>query len=437
MAFLHTHSCECMKSELDLFTLPPTQTSIENSSWIHYKPISSLTGDSPIEFSISGTSDDYIDLAHTMLSLKVKMTKKKNDVAIGESAGPVNNLLHSLFNQVDVYFNQKLVSPPNNAYPYRAYIETLLNYGHSAKSSHLTSVLWYDDSAGKMEGGIAENIGLKNRRKFLQDEKTLDLIGHLHCDVFNQEKFLVNGVEVGLRLVRSRDSFCLIDVGDTATIQITEASLIVRRVKISPTVLLAHAKALSQTTAKYPLTRVEVKAFAIHSGVHGESLDNAVLGQLPKRIILGFVDNKAYNGESKCNPFNFKNYKINYLTLCVDGVQVPSKALQPKFNDANDGQFISGYQTLFSGTGIHFMNEGNCISRDMYPEGYCLFAFDLTPDLSANSDSHWNLVRHGSVRIEVRFDAALTETINCIMYAEYDNVLEIDAARQIIVDYSG
>jgi len=49
---------------------------------------------------------------------------------------------------------------------------------------------------------------------------------------------------------------------------------------------------LSKTTAKYPLTRVEVKTFTIHAGV-GESIDNAILGQLPKRIIIGFIDNKA------------------------------------------------------------------------------------------------------------------------------------------------
>jgi len=34
-----------------------------------------------------------------------------------------------------VYFNQKLVSPSNNAYAYRAYIEALLNYASSAKTS--------------------------------------------------------------------------------------------------------------------------------------------------------------------------------------------------------------------------------------------------------------------------------------------------------------
>ena len=49
----------------------------------------------------------------------------------------------------------------------------------------------------------------------------------------------------------------------------------------------------------------------------------------------------------------------------------------------------------------------------------------------------WNLVKHGSLRLEVRFEKALSVTINCIVYAEFDNVLEIDSSRQVIVDFSG
>uniref|UniRef100_A0ABD2W6W2 Uncharacterized protein n=1 Tax=Trichogramma kaykai TaxID=54128 RepID=A0ABD2W6W2_9HYME len=75
MAFLHSHSSECMTSSLDLFSLPPTQTSIESSNYVHFKPISSLSGenDAPIEFVVPAASDYYLDLAHTMLHVKVKI----------------------------------------------------------------------------------------------------------------------------------------------------------------------------------------------------------------------------------------------------------------------------------------------------------------------------------------------------------------------------
>lgn len=440
MAFLHAHSCECLKSELELFSLPPTQTTIEGTHSVYYKPISSLTDDSPIEFVVPGQGDEYIDLAHTMLSIRVKIDAPDNKKEEGAKdalpdVGPVNNLLHSMFSQIDVFLNQKLVSPPNNAYAYRAYIETLLNYAYAAKTSHLTSALWYSDTEGAMDDKGDGNRGLVERRYVLGKNRTVDLLGHLHCDIFNQERFLLNGVEMRLRLVQNNSAFCLMTNLKNCKIRITEASLIVRRVKIAPGILLAHARALAKSTAKYPLTRVEVKAISMHAGIHGDTLDNVILGQLPKRIIIGFVDNKAFNGDYGKNPFNFHHYAINYLSLYVDGQQIPSKPLQTDFIDSR--MYVDAYHTLFSGSGIHFLNDGNCISRSKYPYGHCLFAFDLTPDLSANSSTHWNLLRHGSVRIEVRFAGSLPTTINCIVYAEYDNVLEIDSSRQVIVDFSG
>ena len=150
---------------------------------------------------------------------------------------------------------------------------------------------------------------------------------------------------------------------------------------------------------------------------------------------MGLFKNKAFNGDRALNPFNFEHFNINFLCLYVDGVQVPSKPLQPNFR--GDQLYIDAYHTLFSGTGVHFLNQGNQISRESYPNGYCLFAFDLTPDLSANECTHWNLVKHGSVRLDVRFSEALANTVNCIVYAEYDNILEIDASRQAIIDFSG
>lgn len=438
MSFLHSHSCECMKSELDLFSLPPTQTSIESSQWVHYNPVSSLSDDAPIEFVVPGSGEDYLDLAHTMLSIRFQVSPNEPDN--NKKVGCINNILHSMFNQIDVFFNQKLVSPPNNLYPYRAYIETLLNYGTDAKNSQLTTGLWVDDTAKQMDAtpDSQNNLGLQKRILYTEGGKSVDLIGHLHCDVFNQDRLLTNGVEMRLRLLRSKDAFCLMDNSkdNNFKIHLQEASILVRRVKISPGVLLAHANALSKATAKYPITRVEVKSFTLPSGIHGNSLDNVILGQLPKRVIIGFVDNAAFNGNRKYNPFNFQNFSINYLSLYIDGVQVPNKALQPIFSD--DGKsscYIHAFQSIFTGTGIHFSNEGHCISREAYPNGYCLFAFDLTPDLTANCLGHWNLIKQGSVRIEVHFETPLKNTINCVLYSEYDNVLEIDSNRQVITDF--
>ena len=62
MSLVHNNSCECAKSELDLFAVPPTQTSVEDGHWHHFGPISTITDSGPYEFSISGSGEDYIDL---------------------------------------------------------------------------------------------------------------------------------------------------------------------------------------------------------------------------------------------------------------------------------------------------------------------------------------------------------------------------------------
>lgn len=439
MSFLHAQSCECFKSELDIFALPPTQTSIESGQWVHYKPLSSISDDSPLEFVVSSGGDEYIDLSHTLLHLTVKVCREDstNLDDTDKKIAPVNNLLHSLFSQVDVYLNQKLISPPNNTYAYKAYIETLLNYGPAAKGSHLTTGLWYADMGGKMNSTDANsNPGFEKRRKFASNSKDIDLIGHMHCDIFNQEKFLISGVEMRMKLVKSRNSFVLHgESGAKGKVVIKDASLFVRRVKINPSVMLAHARALEVSTAKYPITRTEIKVMTIPAGVLSKSLDNIFLGQLPKRCIIGFVSNKAFNGDFETNPFDFQNYKMNYLALYIDGSQIPAKPLQPDFTGGSK-TFVSAYHTLFSGTGIHFLNEGNDIARGKYADGFCLTAFDLTPDLSASSSTHWNMIRNGSLRIEVRFHEAVDETINCLVYAEFDNIIEVDKNRNVIVDYS-
>ena len=56
-------------------TIPATQTSISKGQWIEYHPISNITDSGPIEFYVSGTGDEYLDLARTQLFFKAKITK--------------------------------------------------------------------------------------------------------------------------------------------------------------------------------------------------------------------------------------------------------------------------------------------------------------------------------------------------------------------------
>lgn len=444
MALLHEKSCQCTTSQLDLFTVPPTQTSILSGTWDEYHPISNLLDGSPIEFHVAGTPEEYVDLSQTKLHIKAKITNADGSrLAVDAPVAPTNLFLHSLFSQCEVSLNERLVSVASNNYPYRAYLETLLNYGREAKESQLTSALFFKDRAGMLDendplaNDDVVNTGLKKRREYSARSRLIDMTGPIHSDIFMQDKLLLGGIDLKVKLIPSNASFCLISPNPQANykVSITHASLMVRRVKVSPSVSLAHTRALEVGTAKYSLNRVEVKAFSIPTGTMSFSKDNLFLGQLPHRLVVGFVDNDAYNGVLDKNSYNFKNMNLNYLSLMTDGQQVPeSKPLTPKFTLAGGQSYVQAYQTLFSGLNKMYQDTGHFISRDDYPNGYTLYCFDLSPDL--NPGDHLNLVRKGNLRLEMRFGHALPQTIMVIVYAQFQNILEVDKQRNVLLEYN-
>ena len=58
-----------------------------------------------------------------------------------------------------------------------------------------------------------------------------------------------------LRLYRQKDEFLLMAADNTFKIQVTEAFLTVRKVKVSPGVPLGHTDALMKGPVKFPITR--------------------------------------------------------------------------------------------------------------------------------------------------------------------------------------
>ena len=75
VAFVHQLSCEGIKSELDLFSLPTTQTGIEHVQWTEHQLIASIGMGGPIEFLLPGSGDDCLDAANTYLFVRAKVTK--------------------------------------------------------------------------------------------------------------------------------------------------------------------------------------------------------------------------------------------------------------------------------------------------------------------------------------------------------------------------
>ena len=475
MSYVHPNSKRCEKSEIDLFSVPPTQLSLEKGRWIDYRPLSSVQNDdaAAITFMISGT-DEYLDLSKTILIVEGTVEASNGTSQVTASQAPVNNFLHSLFKQVDVYLNGKQVTPAMGTYPYRAYIETLLNYDVSAKKSQLSSALYFKDTPGHMEegGGLPSTIDIKTninqttgvseknitinnvmisgtgnqgfakRSKFISEGKKFVLSGPIFSDIFMCDRLLLNMVDLKVVLNRTPNAFCLMDVA-TATNQINprvkfeDVVLKIRKVKVDETVSIANEQILKRTPALYPIRRVECKALTIPANLPRVRKDNIFSGMIPKSFVFGLVDAAAFSGiyggdqgSSKGfkygNPYNFRHYNVSTITLTVNGEEVPFKQLTLDYKGGNtekNKDFVQAYNTLFSGTGKMYTNTGLDITREE------------TPDM-CNTSGYFNAIQRGSLSVDITFGEASKVPIAMVCYGDFENIISINSERNVIYDIS-
>jgi len=437
MALLHTLSEQCSLSSLDLFSVPPSQTSILENRYIEYRPVSSIADSSTIDFSILGNGEEYISLADTILSIQFKIVKEDGSALSAADSlrvAPVNYFLHALFSQIDVTVGDKQVSGAHTAYPYVAYLESLLSYNPEVKKTQLASSLWIEEEDKE------ENF--KKRCLETAESKVVQLLGRLHVDFFKTPRLLINNVDVQVRLSKSRDAFCLESRAGAvpqaggaappaikAKVVLSDCILLVNKVRPSPSIFNQHQQTLMTTNCRYPFRKVVTKIVSIPQGNQSLHSDTLFLGQLPVRVVVGFVHHESYNGEYTSNPFEFPHLDLNFLVLYVNGVSVPMKPLTPNFEQ---GSYKDAYQSLFLGLDNAWKNYSHGITPTKYKQDTALYVFDLTPDSCSNVTSHVNLVNTGVLRLEAKFKNPLVKSVNLICYGEMESIVEIDASRNVI-----
>jgi hypothetical protein len=245
--------------------------------------------------------------------------------------------------------------------------------------------------------------------------------------------YLLPGVRVQIKFTKAKTEFYLMDKdADSKTVfQFLDAQLWVRRVRPNPAIPLAHKAVLSKGgVARYNMTRFELKSFTFSSGSQSLSIDNAVLGPVPKRILFTMIKFKDFLGSIDTNPYFFRHYDLRDFARYVNGKQIPGGCLS--LERSHEKKKVMAYRTVFEGSGIHDSNSGLQVTPDMDVNVYFMLLYDLTPDRAA-SEGHTS--HQDNVRIELTFAMALPDAITCLIYLEYDGTVLIDYKRLVTTDY--
>jgi hypothetical protein len=443
MSKLSKNSHECGKSELNLMFTPPTQAMITGGYYVDIYPLNNIDNNTPIEFEIKGSKDEYIDHGKMFLHVIGQIVDDVgNNIANTTVCAPVNNMAHSLYQQVQVEFNNTPVNSPVNSYSYLAYLSTLLNYGTDAKNSHLKSCLWAKDTAeefdninpSKLDTSTPPvprpyNVGFVERSEAVSSSEPFEMYSRLHVEAFNTHRLLLNLVDIKIKLTKQKSSFCLMG-NDKLRVKFLQAVLYVRKVLVNPDVVAAHQRLMETNNAQYPIKRTEIKNFPIVKGLSKTIINNLTNGTVPSRVVFGLVLSKSYEGDYSTNPYNFQHFNATRVALIVDGKEVD----KPFELDYSKDKFTRAYHSLFTAVSGDIRDNGLDITKHDYKNGNCLYAFDLSADL-CNSD-HFNLVKIGNSRLEIDFSKGVSDNVTVVVYLEYENIIEINKNRKILFDYT-
>lgn len=114
-----------------------------------------------------------------------------------------------------------------------------------------------------------------------KDGQIVEFMGGLSLDLMDdfQNRFLINSVQLGIKLWPNKKEFCLLS---------------------------------AEENADYKVNIVGAKLY-IPAGQYSFSADDLYLGAVPSHLIVTITPSEGFNGSYKKNPFNFQSFDCGYV----------------------------------------------------------------------------------------------------------------------------
>jgi len=338
-----------------------------------------------------------------------------------------------MFIEIAVELNNKSVTDPNQLYPYRAYLETLLNFSGDVEKNRLRAVGWIRDTdTDNMDPEQNADSGVAKRAAWVARSRLCELVGRPHLDLFHQNKLLPPGVNMLLRLIPANDAFVIktTDANAAHRILIQEVKLRIKRKQLTPKMELAHRETLLTQNMLFPYDKVQMKHYSIPQHQSRHLIDNVFTGSLPDVVIVALVSEADFNGGYGRNPFNFQTFNLSDIRLKRNGQKVPRSGYTPDFPN---NIYMQEYMTLQEQLGTDIGDKCVPLTPEEWAHGFTVYAFKITDGpIGPGTDGPRSNAIGGNATLEFAFNPATQENIKAIIMYQMFFVLEIDRFNNII-----
>jgi hypothetical protein len=157
----------------------------------------------------------------------------------------------------------------------------------------------------------------------------VQLYGRLHSDILNGSQYLLPDVGLQIKFTKAKQRFFLMNAKADAkyAFMYLDAQLLVNRIRTNPPILLSQIPFSAKAALRDIIWRESNSRLPRFLQDRNLSIDNALLGPIPKRLLFTIVKNTDFLGSMDTNPYLYRHCYLTNFTMYVNGEQFPNEGL--------------------------------------------------------------------------------------------------------------
>ena len=406
-------------------------------------PTTSLDENS-IEFEFQTDRNYYVDLRQSYLAPKVKLVKGRgydthkskeakkehtndeqpteavaNDEEDDTNSVPfltyVNNIMHSIFSNVEVYINNQQIYNSNGLYAHKSYISNNFK-GAISEYKGVLHCEGYDFEANPddIQDSPLSDPFFSRRLKMLLRSDGFTLYGKLGVDFFTTSELLYPNMKVRIRLIRARPNFYMISDNPNVSLGIVDCSLYTRRIGRKEDYHKKRMDMLAYAPVEYNYMETLAKTFIIPSSQNQFIQENIFNNAPIRRIAIAMNTNSAFTGSFTENPFWYQQFDLRQIRILRGGQPIVDY-------DTSDNCRL--YVTTMKA--MNFQDDIPSIPIDNFQDHYVL-VFDLTSMQDVTEHCHYPELVGEPLRLELNFNTTLEHVTEVIVLGERMSSVAVD-----------
>ena len=235
----------------------------------------------------------------------------------------VNNILHSIFSNVEVYINNQRICNSKELYSHKSYIsKNFKGVISDYRRVLLCEGFDYEEVPDEIMEALLSEPFFTRIKKLLSKPNGFMLYGKLSGDFFSCSEMLHPNMKNRLRLIRARPNFYMISDNPNVNLGIVDCSLYTRRIALKDDYHKKRMDMFAYTPVEFNCLETLAKTLNIPAR-QNQIIQEKIFHTAPvRRIAIAMNTNSAFTASYTENPFWYQQFVLRQIRILRGGQPV-------------------------------------------------------------------------------------------------------------------